>query len=377
MLLTKTMYVGMPVCDSHAGGKFWTGPSLWGLRPTHISGTTITLSGVSEEFADALDDYRLGQDPVGLSDEERVERRRRRVREDEERVTRRGSGGSAWPWLLVGAIVLVPVLFCGGLITMAALMPRRPPNTNLFAIPTLPALGQVPPREARPEEIALLGIAPDAAGIGCLPWPALAVGLRKEPIILLGDVELDNALADLASGDFFKVRGAADSLARAYPAEHRRAEVARALEPLTKSNDVFVRQSSVRALAVWATADNVPALVALLNDHMTNCRAEAMNALAALKDERGAAAVAKKLGDFVDRGHARKALEAMGPVAEQPVLALLASPDAETRICVCAVLKSIGTQESVAGLQSAAQTDKNLAVRAAAQEALKAIAARP
>ena len=49
MLLTKTMYVGMPVCASHSGGKLWTGPSLWGLRPTHISGTTITLSGVSEE----------------------------------------------------------------------------------------------------------------------------------------------------------------------------------------------------------------------------------------------------------------------------------------------------------------------------------------
>jgi hypothetical protein len=377
MLLTKTMYVGMPVCDSHAGGKFWTGPSLWGLRPTHISGTTITLSGVSEEFADALDYYRLGQDPVGPSEEERVERRRRRVREGEERAARRGSGGSAWPWLLVGAIVLVPVLFCGGLITMAALMPRRPPNTNLLAIPTLPALGQVPPREARPEEVGLLGVAPDAAGVGCLPWPALAVGLRKEPITFLGDVELDKALADLASGEFFKVRGAAERLAKAYPAEHRRAEVASALESLTTNRDLFIRQSSARALAVWATADNVPALLSLLKDPIPSCRAEAMNALAALKDERGAVAVAKKLGDFVDRAHAHTALEAMGPVAEQPVLALLDNPDAETRVEACAVLKSIGSQDSVAGLQSAARQDKDARVRRAAQDALTAFAARP
>ena len=79
----------------------------------------------------------------------------------------------------------------------------------------------------------------------------------------------------------------------------------------------------------------------------------------------------------MDRGHARKALEAMGPVAEQPVLGMLASPDAQTRAEACGVLKTIGTQESVAGLQNVAQQDRDLRVKLAAQEALTAIAARP
>jgi hypothetical protein len=376
MFLTKTMYVGMPVCDSHAGGKLWTGPSLWGLRPTHISGTTITLSGVSEEFADALDYYRLGQDPLALSDEERAERRQRRVREDEARAARGGSGGSAWPWLLVGGIVLVPVLLCGGFALLLAVLPSRPANTSLFVFPTLPAVGQVPPREARPEELGMVAVAPDASGIGCLPWPALAFNLRKEPIVLISDADLDKALADLTAPNGFTVRGAANRLAKVYPAEARRAEVARALEPLATNRDASVRQAGAHALAVWATPDSVPTLIKLLSDPHPGCRAEAMNALAALKDERGAALVVQRLTDFADRGHARQALEAMGPIAEKPVLALLANPDGQTRVEACNVLKTIGTLESVAELEKAVLRDKDPRVKRAAQDALKAIQAR-
>jgi hypothetical protein len=377
MLLTKTMYVGMPVCDSHAGGKLWTGPSLWGLRPTHISGTTITLAGVAEEFADALDYYRLGQDPLALSDEEREERRLRRARTDEERGARAGSGSNAWIWVLIGGVVLAPILCCGGLVMLGALAPSRPANTNLYVIPTLPAWGQAAPREVRPEEVALLAVAPDAEGVGCLPWPALVVGLRKEPIVVLGDADLDKTLSDLTTGEFGKVRSAAVRLAKAYPAEPRRGEVARALEPLATDRNVFLRQAGAQALAVWATSDNVPTLIALVNDQMPSCRAEAMKALGELKDKGGAQAVATRLTDAADRGRARQALEAMGPVAEKPVLALLANPDGQIRLEACGILKSIGTQESVAGLQNAVQLDKDPRVRRAAQDALTALAGRP
>jgi HEAT repeat protein len=101
-----------------------------------------------------------------------------------------------------------------------------------------------------------------------------------------------------------------------------------------------------------------------------------MNGLAALKDERGADAVAQRLADYGDRGQARTSLEAMGPVAEKPVLGMLAHPDYLTRIDACNVLKAIGTQESVPGLEKVVQQEKNVVVKRAAQDALKTIQTR-
>jgi HEAT repeat protein len=175
----------------------------------------------------------------------------------------------------------------------------------------------------------------------------------------------------------FTAARAEERLAKVYPAEHRREEVARALEPAATNGDIIVRPNAVRALAVWATPDSVPALIKVLDDQAPQCRAEAMTGLAALKDERGAAAVAKRLADHSDRANARQALEAMGPVAEKPVAALLTHPDHLVRREACDILKTIGTSESVAALQTVAGQDKSPPVQRAAQEALQAIAARP
>jgi hypothetical protein len=376
MLMTKTMYVGMPVCDSHGGFKLWNGPGLWGLRPTNMSAVSITLTGVSDEFADALYEYRHGREPVVLDDEDREQLRRRRVKEDEERAPI-GSSGGGWTWVVVLAVVLVPVLICGGLATSFALLPRRPAPTSLFVIPTLPAPGQVAAREVRPEEVGLLAVTPDAGGLGSLPWPALTFNLRKEPMVLLSDAELDQLLADVKAAKGFTASTAEERLAKAYPAEHRREEVARTLEAAATNGDIVVRQNAVRALAVWATPDSVPTLIKVLDDKAAHVRAEAMTGLAALKDERGAAAVARRLTDFADRANARKALEAMGSVAEKPVADLLTHPDYLVRREACDILKTIGTPASVARLQAVADQDKSPPVKRAAQEALKAIAARP
>jgi HEAT repeat protein len=229
----------------------------------------------------------------------------------------------------------------------------------------------------RPEELRLLAVAPDGGGLASLPWPALAFTLRKEPIVLLSDAELDQLLADVKAAQGFTAARAEERLAKAYPAERRREEVARALEPAATNWDFLVRQNAARALAVWATAESVPTLIKMLDDQLPHCRAEAMTALAALKDERGAAAVAKRLTDHADRANARKALEAMGPVAEKPVADLLTHADYLVRREACDILKTIGTPASTAGLQAVADEDKSPPVKRAAQEALKAIAARP
>jgi HEAT repeat protein len=200
--------------------------------------------------------------------------------------------------------------------------------------------------------------------------------MRKEPFELLSDAELDKVLADLASKNGSTQRAAAERLSKAFPVVHRRAEVAHALESLTTDWQFFVRQSVAHALTVWAVPENVPALIKMLDDTLPGIRTEAMDALATLKDERGAQAVAQKLPMSPDRGHATKALEAMGPVAQKAVLPFLTDRDAQVRLEACHILKTIGTQESVAGLQTAAQ-DKDRRVVQAAQEAIRAVAGRP
>jgi HEAT repeat protein len=183
-------------------------------------------------------------------------------------------------------------------------------------------------------------------------------------------------LADVKAAKGFTAARAEERLAKAFPAQRRRGEVARALESAAMGWDIVVRQNAVRALAVWATPDSVPTLIQLLDDPAPQCRAEAMAGLGALKDERGAAAVAKKLGDLGDRANARKALEVMGPVAEKPVAALLGHSDYLVRREACDILRAIGTPDSTAALQAVAAQDKSSPVRRAAQDALKAIAAR-
>jgi hypothetical protein len=377
MFLTKRMYVGMPVCGSHAHTfRLLHGPSLWGLRPVNITNISITLAGVSEEFAEALHNYRRGQEPEILDDEEREERRKRRVREEEERVPAGSSGSTAWIWVMIACIVLVPVVICGGIGVLISLAPPRT-NPGWAAPPTFPALG--PPaaaQEIRVEQLGLLAVAPDSGGVATIPWAALAVATRKEPIKLLTDDEMDKLLADLATQDGSKAPAAADRLAKVFPNEERRAEVARALEKLTTHWQFNARSSAAHALVVWAIPDNMPALIKMLDDTVPSVRAEAMNALAALKDERGARAVAKMLTSLPDRGNAAKALETMGPVAEKAVLPFLTNPDAQVKVEACHILKAIGTQDSVAALQTAAQ-DKNRLVSQAAQDALTALAGRP
>jgi HEAT repeats len=376
ILMRKTMIVGMPVCDAHGGSTLFGGPGLFGPRAVEITNQTITITKIADEFADALYDYRRGKDYEDLGDEEYEDRRRRRVESDQRTGVGRGSNtGAIVALCILGVPLAAVILFCGIAIVASAFAPR---NTNPGPnFPPLPPLGQPAARPVRPEEVGLLAVAPDADGLACLPWPALALNLRKEPLHLLADDELDKILIDLTDKSIHTSADAAEKLAQAYPDEHRRAEVARALEQATTSWDVFTRQHAATALAKWATPDSVPALIKLLSDHIPGCRAEAMNGLAALKDERGAAAVAQRLTDYADRAPAQKALEAMGPAAEKPVLPLLTHTDRLVRHDACNVLKAIGTKESVPGLEKVVQQDKDRQVKQAAQDALKAIQARP
>jgi HEAT repeat protein len=166
-----------------------------------------------------------------------------------------------------------------------------------------------------------------------------------------GDLEpTAQAVEDLKAGDGDSRIAAANALAET-PVDHaRRAEVARALEPLLTDDDPQVRLAGVRALAVWGTKENVPALVNVLkDDNPSNAEARrlAMETLGKLHDDRAAGVLAQRLANNFDRPHASRALQDIGPAAEKAVVQYYFHPDAGTQQEARQLLRSYGTRDDV------------------------------
>lgn len=187
------------------------------------------------------------------------------------------------------------------------------------------------------------------------------------------------AIHRLKSPDANKRREAARRLKDSLP-DQRRAEVVKALAPLLNDSDVFTRQFAIEALGVWGDKDTVPLLISAMQGRET--RHEAMNALARIKDERAAEAIAARLEEFGDLLLAAQALKKMGPIAEKAVLARLNHGEFQVRIMVCEILTVIGTKQSIAPLEKVVDAGKDpfagqdhlVAMRA--KETLKAIQRR-
>ena len=196
----------------------------------------------------------------------------------------------------------------------------------------------------------------------------IAENAKPKPI---DDAAIDQALTDLKAKDVFKVRAAADQLAKAIPIEARRAQVAAALEPLLTDRDHWIPISAAKGLGAWGSKANVPALIAALNERDVFLRAAAMAALGNLKDPRAAEAIAKTFLDFASRRDAGNALRAMGAMAEPVVIPLLNDRDWGVQLEACKVLGDIGTAASLKPLQSLPPNTNRLVTT----EAEKAIAA--
>ncbi len=204
----------------------------------------------------------------------------------------------------------------------------------------------------------------------------------KTPAPLLGASygrDFDKGIAELkskADGEPpLRVQAAANFLATPVLAQQRE-EVAAALKPLLTDHNSEARIYAAKALGKWGTPESVPALVRLTTQFDSTERWAAMDALAELQDERGAAAIAKRLTDGWDRQIAPKLLIRIGPPAEKAVLAVAApTQDVFVQQAVLSVLKEIGSQQSVPLLESWAKS-VNLIVKRQADETLAAVKAR-
>jgi hypothetical protein len=186
--------------------------------------------------------------------------------------------------------------------------------------------------------------------------------------------DVSQAIAYLKSGDTFRRHNALQWLARTPLDEKRRVEVARAVEPFLEDRDGSLHAAAANVLVTWGVSENVPVLLRALDDDGPG-HAEVIQALGAIKDARAAGPLARRLSNFFDRGHASKALRALGSVAEPEVVKCLQHRDFGVRTEACKILKYIGTPQSVPALQEAAR-DSAPGVSDEAQAALDEIARR-
>ena len=171
---------------------------------------------------------------------------------------------------------------------------------------------------------------------------------------LLDDAAITGLLADLASSDGFKVNGACDKLAKSVMVDSRQAEVEAALDHLLArgSQNFGPAKGEARALRVWGTKKSVPALAAAVGDKDIFTRAEVMRTLAKFPDPRGAEAIAGVFYIGFGRDVAIQSLTEMGATAEPYVIPLLLNRDESVRKDAAELLGKIGTDKSLAPLES-------------------------
>lgn len=153
---------------------------------------------------------------------------------------------------------------------------------------------------------------------------------------------IDRALAETRSPDRQVMKEAIKRLAYGVPAD-RRAEVAEALIPLVRMEDIFTVNEVVRTLAKLKAREAVPVLVEQLE--RTFVDGEAAKALGAIGGPEAAEALAERLDKF--SGHIREGLIAMGADAEPVVMQKLRDPDKDVRSHALEILSDIGTKATL------------------------------
>ncbi len=200
-----------------------------------------------------------------------------------------------------------------------------------------------------------------------------AAAAEPEP---LSDDEIDRALGDIAGRALGRPQAAAQRLAQSEPIDARREEVLAAVRPLMSDSSGFVAREAVKAVGVWGTDDDLPALIALLQDRNVFTRRAAIEALGNYAHPRAAEAVAQELVPMQSRGQAGDALRAMGPVAEAAVLPLTDHRDWGVQLEALKVLAAVGTEASLEPLQELTVRPQNRLVERELRNTLTAIEAR-
>jgi predicted Zn finger-like uncharacterized protein len=297
-------------------------------------------------------------------------RKRKRVYhdddDDDQDGLRRKSSGSGKIIAIIAAVAVVVLLVCGG---------------GIFLFVRLMASAE----EAMQDQMAQQGL--DANGNPIF-------GADMGPGFPVPDVQpkdMAEALTFLKGNDKGQRRGAANWLARQGVDAARQKEVGAALEALLKDDDLTLI-ASARALKVWGTRDNGPALTAALKQKPDggipgDPQKELMAAIGKAKYDPGAEEVLRFLPNFFVGEDSARALADLGSGAEPAVLKYYHHPDGATRDRARRVLRGYNTKplayldQTIADLNSVDKAREQSAVewlaKSNSDEALQAAKADP
>ena len=184
----------------------------------------------------------------------------------------------------------------------------------------------------------------------------------------------EQILADLKSNESSRFLKRPLELQRKSPKQPDE-EMAAALEVYLVNENKSHRFVAAKALENWATAKSTAALLTALDDDFNIVAGSSMKALGRLRAKEAAEPIAAKLSDLRNRVAASRALVAMGPIAEEPVLKQLKSSEWQVRFEACKILGTIGTEKSLQPLQNLAD-DKNGLVKQTAKQAIQKVEKR-
>jgi len=179
----------------------------------------------------------------------------------------------------------------------------------------------------------------------------------------------------LTEGSTFDQEKAAKKLIAADPSEVSDAEtrklIARGFRTMAMDGR-FHQDLAVRGLVRWGGKFSTPIIIQLMDRETINIDDHLFDALATLKDPRGAVATARHLGNFFNHDSAVATLRRMGPVAEPALMKVAPSNDAKASLAAVELLGEVGSPESYDLLRQAMKS-KNRQVRDVAKASLKAI----
>ncbi len=197
---------------------------------------------------------------------------------------------------------------------------------------------------------------------GWRKWGRLAVGATLAALVVAGGIalavflygrthEVDVRLNDLACGSPESRAKAVLRLAEMDPQDAYRSKVTAALEPLLFEGDVRGNLDPdvvLRAYLHWATTDNIPSLLRMVDNPVlpswdANKTALVMATLGKLQDPRAADVLAAKLSDPQLHDQAVDALRVLGPSAQGAVIDDLFAGDPATRARAANLLADYGT----------------------------------
>jgi predicted Zn finger-like uncharacterized protein len=156
--------------------------------------------------------------------------------------------------------------------------------------------------------------------------------------------------------------------------DEKKADVLKLAEKLKDDSDPTTRQFAVTLLAKYATKDQAPALLKLMEGKAEGQRAAVIAALGRLKEEKAVPLLIKSMQVPTERIFAERALTDIGSASEKPLLEELKGDNVLHRLHCIRVLAKVGTKESVPALEEIAK-DTGQRNKVLATEATKAVEA--